>query len=325
MPIPLPNLDDLTYADLVDEARSMIPVYAPSWTDHNPSDPGIALVELCAWLTEMVLYRTNQLPDKSTWAFLQLLNGQGWTPPENQSLDDAVRSTVKGLRERWRAVTADDYEYLLRTQWPGSPQAEALPAAQRDIRRARCLAKDPVRVGLVLVPGAGLGTSPWLDPPAQLLGAVADFFSERRLITTRLYVTGPRYVRVDIAATLYLKSDARNEDVTAAAKRALDDFFHPLTGGADGKGWPFGRPVHASEVYSILERVRGIDHADDVVFTVGADGSTSSATPAGAAPSGPGAIPEVSLAEHELPLVDVDTAGFTVMERRRGGWAQIEP
>jgi hypothetical protein len=320
MPIPLPNLDDLTYADLVDEARSMIPVYAPGWTDHNPSDPGITLVELCAWLTEMVLYRTNQIPDKSTWAFLRLLNGQGWAPPEDQALDAAVRATVQGLRERWRAVTADDYEYLMRTQWPGSPEAAALPAAQRDVRRVRCLANDPTRVGLVVLPGSGFGTSPWLAPPVQLLGAVADFFSERRLITTRLYITGPRYVRVDISATIYLKSDARKDDVTAAVKRALDDFYHPLTGGADGEGWPFGRSVHASEVYSVLERVRGVDHADDVAFTVEADGAASVA-----APVGPGDIPEIALEEHALPRVDADTMSFTVMERRRGGWAPIEP
>lgn len=322
MPIPLPNLDDLTYADLVDEARRSIPVHAPGWTDHNPSDPGMTLVELFAWLTEMVLYRTNQIPDRSTWAFLQLLNGQGWTPPQGQSLDDAIRTTLQGLRERWRAVTADDYEYLMLDQWPSSPEAATLPPAEREVRRVKCLAADPGRVGLVVVPGAGIGTAPWFAPSASLLGAVDAFFADRRLITTRLYVLGPRYVRVDITATVFLKSDARGDEVLAAVKRALDAFYHPFTGGADGGGWPFGRPVHASEVYSVLERVRGVDHADDVAFAVTADGASKSSASASANPD---EIPAVSLADSELPLVDVDTKGFTLMERRRGGWARVDP
>ena len=35
MPIPLPNLDDRTYADLTDEARALIPRLLRGWTDHN--------------------------------------------------------------------------------------------------------------------------------------------------------------------------------------------------------------------------------------------------------------------------------------------------
>src|SRR5690349_4133941 len=53
MPLPLPNLDDRSYTDLVEEARRLIPTYAPEWTNHNPSDPGIMLIELFAYLTEM--------------------------------------------------------------------------------------------------------------------------------------------------------------------------------------------------------------------------------------------------------------------------------
>jgi hypothetical protein len=53
------NLDDRTYADLVAEAISQIAVEYPEWTDYNPSDTGIILIELLAWLTEMTLYRAD--------------------------------------------------------------------------------------------------------------------------------------------------------------------------------------------------------------------------------------------------------------------------
>ena len=62
MSIPQPTLDDRSYAGLLEEARTLIPSLAPQWTNHNPSDPGITLVELFAWLTEMLIYRVNRLP-----------------------------------------------------------------------------------------------------------------------------------------------------------------------------------------------------------------------------------------------------------------------
>ena len=75
MPLLRPDRGERTWADLVNEARDRIPIYAPEWTDHNPSDPGITLLELLAWLTEMLLYRADRVSDDSYLAFLSLLNG----------------------------------------------------------------------------------------------------------------------------------------------------------------------------------------------------------------------------------------------------------
>src|SRR5688500_13996516 len=68
-----PNLDDRTWQDLVDEARALIPKYAPQWTDHNYSDVGIALIELFAFLVEVLTYRLNRVSHKNYGAFLHLL------------------------------------------------------------------------------------------------------------------------------------------------------------------------------------------------------------------------------------------------------------
>lgn len=63
MSLPIPNLDDRRFQDLVDEAKRLIPTYCPEWTNHNVSDPGVALIELFAWMTEMSIFRLNQVPD----------------------------------------------------------------------------------------------------------------------------------------------------------------------------------------------------------------------------------------------------------------------
>ncbi|MFS0519553.1 baseplate J/gp47 family protein [Nostoc sp. UIC 10607] len=68
-----PNLDDRTWRDIVEQAKALIPVYAPEWTDHNPSDLGIALIELFAWIVEGMIYRLNRVPEKNYIEFLNLL------------------------------------------------------------------------------------------------------------------------------------------------------------------------------------------------------------------------------------------------------------
>src|SRR5215212_7122682 len=72
MTLPAPQLDNRTFQDIVDECKRRIHRLCPEWTDHNVSDPGVALIELFAWMTEMTLYRMNQVPDRLYVKFLEL-------------------------------------------------------------------------------------------------------------------------------------------------------------------------------------------------------------------------------------------------------------
>lgn len=73
MPLQAPKLDDRTFEEIVTQAKTLIPRYAPEWTDHNESDPGITMIQLFAWMTDMLLYRLNQVPERNYVKFLQLL------------------------------------------------------------------------------------------------------------------------------------------------------------------------------------------------------------------------------------------------------------
>lgn len=73
MPLQAPILDDRTFAQIVAEAKTLIPRYTREWTDFNESDPGITLVQLFAWMTEMLIYRLNKVPDRNYIEFLRLL------------------------------------------------------------------------------------------------------------------------------------------------------------------------------------------------------------------------------------------------------------
>lgn len=79
--LPKSDLDDREYEDLLKECILRIPRYCPEWTNYNPSDPGITLIELFAWLTDQMLSRFNQVPRRNYVAFLELL-GIRLQPPK---------------------------------------------------------------------------------------------------------------------------------------------------------------------------------------------------------------------------------------------------
>jgi hypothetical protein len=74
VPLTIPNLDNRRFKDLFDEAIARIPVYTPEYTNFNKSDPGVTLIEVFAFLTENLLYRCNQIPERNRKKFLKLLN-----------------------------------------------------------------------------------------------------------------------------------------------------------------------------------------------------------------------------------------------------------
>src|SRR5438067_5309309 len=80
MALPAPNLDDRRFQDLVDDAKRLVQQRCPAWTDHNVSDPGVTLIETFAWMTDLLLYRLNRVPERLYVKFLELI-GVNLFPP----------------------------------------------------------------------------------------------------------------------------------------------------------------------------------------------------------------------------------------------------
>lgn len=80
MSLPVPNLDDRRFQDLVDDAKRLVQQHTKRWTDHNVSDPGVTLIEAFAWMTEQLIYRLNRVPDKNYIKFLELIGVRLFPP-----------------------------------------------------------------------------------------------------------------------------------------------------------------------------------------------------------------------------------------------------
>lgn len=124
MALPAPNLDDLRFQrDLVDEARLRIIRYCPEWTEYNVSDPGITLIELFSWMTEMMVYRLNQVPDKNYIKFLDMI-GVELMPAASARAELTFRLSVPlpfALGDDLRAVIPRGLE-VATTATPDAPE-----------------------------------------------------------------------------------------------------------------------------------------------------------------------------------------------------------
>jgi hypothetical protein len=256
----LPNLDDRTFADLVEEARALLVANAPALTNHNPSDPLITLVEMFAYFAEVLIFRLNVVTDANRRAFLRLLNGPDPHPDPKKpplsgaALDAEVRRTVLNMRTIDRAATAADYELLALTD-PDARIARAKCIPEIDLSNPdpeQRLQPRPSHVSVVILPFVGQK----LD---AAIAAVAERLEPRRLLATRVHVVAPRNVPVSVQLSVHLLPDARVTDVRSRVADALGAWFDPMAGSRDGQGWPFGRTVYVSEIYALLDSLAGVD------------------------------------------------------------------
>ena len=54
------------------------------------------------------------------------------------------------------------------------------------------------------------------------------------------------------------------------AEKAVTDYLHPLRGGPQGNGWPFGRSVHPGEILKCLQNVPGARFVTGLQLAAGA-------------------------------------------------------
>lgn len=188
------------------------------------------------------------------------------TPARNgadaESLEEAVMRVPAMLRTRDRAVTLEDFETL------------TLRAGKGSVARARCLSPTSVDeaglIRLLIVPQANTeaiaraeGIAPeFFALTPQLQSQVLSYLNERRLLGVQVRCQQPDYVGVSVQTEVALEPEYNNyraqEDILFKLRVALYRFFNPLTGGPDGTGWPFGRPVYPSDIVTLFQKTPGV-------------------------------------------------------------------
>jgi hypothetical protein len=272
MPIDLPGLDDRRFSDLMEEALRMIPAHAPKWTHHNPSDPGITLVELFAFLTEMLIYRLNRVTPESVLAFLKLINGPDWNPGRLEAKawsDLGLRERDGRIRAWWQELSSDERrrtvaETVRRLRTPvravSSADFVALATAidEQRVARVHCIPGKDSHIRVIVVPRPEKPGD--FSLPAGLKKGIQDNLRDC-LLTTRVDVEEPKLVGVGATFTLKLEADTPEPAARQAAEDALRKFLDPLI-------WPFGQAIYLSSLTALFAVLPGIRDVEDIVLTL---------------------------------------------------------
>ena len=182
---------------------------------------------------------------------------------DGETVQEAKTRAPITLRAQERAVTLRDYEELSRRAAPETARITCLEGDEEE--------HGAYAVRVLVVPQAvpdpgGRLRFEQLVPGDALLDRITRHLDERRLIGTRLAVGPPFYQGITVVATVHAFRGVDTDRVRRQAHDALYRHLDPLTGGSDGKGWPFGRPVQSGEVFAVLQRVPGVELVDEVVL-----------------------------------------------------------
>jgi predicted phage baseplate assembly protein len=183
-----------------------------------------------------------------------------------ETLEGAKLRGPRHIRMRGRAVTAEDFEILARE-------------ASSAVARTRCIQPEPGNgqpsgmVQVLLVPQVTTAQErvepEQLGIPSPLEEEVRRYLDERRLLTTSLEIQPPRYVWASAQVHVQVKPRLDLVVVREEIERQLYRFIHPLHGGPEGGGWPFGRDLFIADIYSLVNGVEGVDYvADAKIFPV---------------------------------------------------------
>jgi len=276
MPIQLPNLDNKTFDELLKEMIASIPKYTKEWTNFNPSDIGITILELLCWISETLIYRANRIPEESYMNFLRLVSGSYRDEKgklvhvifdetdnahiefnkyldtlENGQITKDIQqmkaSAQKFLNSKYRAVTEDDFK-------------ELTIMSDSRIKRAEVIVRDNM-VEIVII----LGDETFVNDQKDLLVKnVETYFGPRKLIGTVINVKMAKYTDVTLRITFVCENYAKRETVKVLIRDAITTYLDSIVGGPEGKGWPYGRDLTVYELLNIAENVEGVKYVKEI-------------------------------------------------------------
>jgi hypothetical protein len=179
------------------------------------------------------------------------IRAEGGAEPEREAA--VLARGPQTVRHRRQALTLADYEALACEASPGVAVARATS------RRGR--------VTIAIVPHS---PDPAPEPSWELRRKVREFLRLRAPASLggAISVVAPTYHRIGASVVLVPRTPGATGLLVADATKALHEFLHPLTGGPDRTGWPFGRDVRLSDVAALLARLTGVDVIEDLLLVV---------------------------------------------------------
>ncbi len=186
-----------------------------------------------------------------------------------EALASLIDRAPRTIRHGNRAVTPADYEDLAMLAAPSVARAKCVPL--RNLSQAADPGNPQVTttaqrtqgdVSVIIVPQSN-DRKPL--PSVELIQRVEDYLGAHAPVNAAITVVGAEYIRVSVTVEVSLMALEGASAIEQLIDQTLTRFLHPLTGGFDGQGWPFGRKPHKSDFYALIESIPGVDHVNSLI------------------------------------------------------------
>ncbi|HTV91909.1 MAG TPA: baseplate J/gp47 family protein [Verrucomicrobiae bacterium] len=196
---------------------------------------------------------------------------------DEQSVSDAMRRGPEMLRNRGRAVTVEDYNYLAMQASTQLASASALaPTTAYGSGLWAGLDRSPGHVNVLILPAVGPAVSAAPQPTPELIQLVQSYLDGRRDLTASLFVGGQNYVEIDVAVTAAAWPAAITSGLIASPtemqtniENAIQLYFHPVVGGSNGTGWAVGQSVYIGDLYQFIAPPENVGYISQLTVQAG--------------------------------------------------------
>ncbi|MBO4457644.1 MAG: baseplate J/gp47 family protein [Butyrivibrio sp.] len=156
-----------------------------------------------------------------------------------ENLDRLKERFLKDMKTPYRAVTADDYEYIVKTT-PGLC-----------IRKAKAvLANSDNTVKVVVLPESD---EKFPKLPGIYIDKITDRLSDRRLLATKFAIVKPCFVPIGVKCTAYVK-----RHYASAEKQIEESIRNQIDYLKSDRN--FGEKLRFEDVFSAIEELDCVDH-----------------------------------------------------------------
>lgn len=240
---------------------------------------------------------------------------------DQESLEEVKHRAQRELQAQKRAVTAQDYEQLVLN-------------FSRSVSRVRCItprmdSKDVGVIQLLVIPAVAdalrVGDLTRLHLTEIFKKEMTQYLDQYRLLTSHVQVREPAYLGVKVQARIVVNPFSHPETVISRVDHHLRNFLNPLVPFPEQEeadqllektwqGWPLGKDLFAAEIYSLIQRVPGVNYVLEVdISTRNIDPRTENLTSVIQQPLSPlgdkvlwvSADTQVCSLEHEIITVDL--------------------
>lgn len=180
-----------------------------------------------------------------------------------EELEAALKRGPLLIKHRNRAVTAEDFEALVRE-------------ASQNIAKVKCLSnynsqieKEVGAVTIVVLPESGVeGLQVFPELKERIEKYLLSNCANTIAFPEKIQVIKPAFLEVSLTITLVVENMDMIVETEMEAFRKIQEFLNPLTGNENGNGWEIGQRIHLSVFYSFLKSIRHVLFVEKLYMSV---------------------------------------------------------